>query len=467
MTITLQSLRTQVDTLVPRLMQSIAEQVAFPSVEGPAEPGAPFGSAVSQALEHVLSLGREMGFRAENHDGYVGTIEWGEGEVIGVLSHVDVVPPGDLDAWTSDPFTLTERNGFLQGRGIADDKGPLLSCLYGMYALKEMGFVPSKCIRVIIGTNEETGWGCINYYKKHLDAPAYSFSPDGMYTVVNREKGILSADFTKTIAEKAAVIRAGEARNLVPANAGAWLPIDAEAVKKAVASYSAPDGMSLTAEPSGTGSCLRCKGKNAPSHSPANGLSAIDGLLHVIAACEGLSDGLRLVCRELLELLGPRPDGSAMGIQCADDPSGALTTNAGLLSLQDGVLRVGMDVRAPVTHSLETIAGKMAAQFAAKGYQEENRHLKHPLYVPADTPLIQTLCGVYEKVTGEQAVLSAIGGGTYARAFPNCVCFGAVYPGEELTVHSPNERTAKENVIQNTYMYGMALYELTKQGGNL
>ncbi|MFR8331787.1 MAG: hypothetical protein ACLU9S_05015 [Oscillospiraceae bacterium] len=63
-----------------------------------------------------------------------------------------------------------------------------------------MGFVPKKSrSKAIIGTNEETGWGCMDYYKKHLDPPAYSFSPDGMYTVVNREKGTLGADFAKEI----------------------------------------------------------------------------------------------------------------------------------------------------------------------------------------------------------------------------------------------------------------------------
>ena len=155
----LKALTAQVDAHIDALFASLNEQIAIPSVEGTPAPGAPFGSAVAQALEHILGLGAQMGFCVKNHDGYVGTIEWGEGEVLGILSHVDVVPPGDLSAWNSDPFTLTEKDGFLQGRGVADDKGPLLSCLYGMYALKQMGFVPKKQVRVIIGTNEETGLG--------------------------------------------------------------------------------------------------------------------------------------------------------------------------------------------------------------------------------------------------------------------------------------------------------------------
>ena len=152
---------------------------------------------------------------------------------------------------------------------------------------------------------------------------------------------------------------------------------------------------------------------------------------------------------------------SSRPIACADDVSGALTTNLGMIRLDEKGLWVKMDVRAPVTFSLDEIAAKVKAAFAAKGYQAEGEHLKHPLYVPADSAFIQTLCRVYETVTGEDAVLSAIGGGTYARAFPNCVCFGSVYPTEELTVHSPNERTRKANIIQNTVMYGFALHELT------
>ena len=118
-------------------------------------------------------------------------------------------------------------------------------------------------------------------------------------------------------------------------------------------------------------------------------------------------------------------------------------------------------MRTPVTVSLDQVAEKVRDAFEAKGFRAEGEHLKHPLYVPSDSEFIQTLCRVYETVTGEEAVLSAIGGGTYARAFSNCVCFGSVYPKEELTVHAPNERTLRRNIIQNTVMYGFAVHELT------
>lgn len=190
----LERLSSAVDGMMPALMSDLREQIAIPSVEGTPALGAPFGTEVERALEHLLAIADKMGFRTKNYDGYVGTIEWGEGEeMLGILSHVDVVPAGDLSAWQSNPFEMTERDGYLIGRGVADDKGPLLSCLYGMYALKQMGLQPHKRVRFIIGTNEETGWGCIHYYKEHkLEPPTESFSPDGMFTVVNREKGIFT-----------------------------------------------------------------------------------------------------------------------------------------------------------------------------------------------------------------------------------------------------------------------------------
>jgi len=69
---------------------------------------------------------RKAGFACERIDR--GTVRnlWavhGAGApVVCLAGHVDVVPPGHVDAWTSDPFTPVERDGLLFGRGAADMK---------------------------------------------------------------------------------------------------------------------------------------------------------------------------------------------------------------------------------------------------------------------------------------------------------------------------------------------------------
>ncbi|MDR0839882.1 MAG: Sapep family Mn(2+)-dependent dipeptidase [Christensenellaceae bacterium] len=434
----LNKIRQAAENLAPGLFEELRRQISFESVQQEPLDGAPFGRPVADALEHVLALGESMGFACKNHEGFVGTIDWGEGEeLVGVLAHVDVVPAGDAGAWETPPFVMTEKDGFVCGRGVADDKGPLLSSLYGMYALKQLGFKPKKRIRILIGANEETGWECIHYYKEHaLEPPTMSFSPDGMFTVVNREKGILSAVFEKRVAGVAGIaVESGDALNLVPS--------------KAIAKF--PDGFTLEKN-----------GRSAHAMNPEKGENAALALLRALCTNLRLPEALREDFATLAKLGAPPFDGSAFGIACTDAVSSPLTVNLGTLKLADATLRVGFDIRTPVTANLDAIADKVRAVMAEGGYTSVSEQRKAPLYVPDDTFLIKKLCEVYSLVTGNEPVLYAIGGGTYARAFDNCVCFGSVYPDENLTVHMPNERTQKENIVKNMLMYAMALYELTR-----
>ena len=87
------------------------------------------------------------GFTLERMD--AGPVEnlWathGKGSPTIVLAgHLDVVPPGDLDAWTSDPFTLTERDNHLYGRGTTDMKGGVAALVIA--ALDHVSTQPSAC----------------------------------------------------------------------------------------------------------------------------------------------------------------------------------------------------------------------------------------------------------------------------------------------------------------------------------
>ena len=117
------------------IVRDIARLVSIPSIEGPAAEGAPFGVESRQIAE-------ELGLEAINCENKIGYAAVGEDRGQGYLAtitHVDVVPEGD--GWTDDPFTLREQDGFLLGRGVVDDKGPSVLCLYALKYLKDSGAV--------------------------------------------------------------------------------------------------------------------------------------------------------------------------------------------------------------------------------------------------------------------------------------------------------------------------------------
>ena len=93
------------------MVSQLCKLISMPSLEAPPLPGQPFGCAMHDCLLYTLDLAKSLGFaRMRDVDGYAGYIEMGQGEEeIGILVHLDVVPPGD--GWTLPPFEGTVQNG--------------------------------------------------------------------------------------------------------------------------------------------------------------------------------------------------------------------------------------------------------------------------------------------------------------------------------------------------------------------
>ncbi|MGN1181538.1 MAG: hypothetical protein ACI4SR_00915 [Faecalibacillus sp.] len=107
------------------MLENLDNLIKIPSVISRQEKDAPFGINCQKALNYILNLGNQFGFKIHNYDGYAGTIEYGEGnESVGIFTHLDVVPAGE--GWTKELFHLTLEDHFLFGRGIIDNKGPAI-----------------------------------------------------------------------------------------------------------------------------------------------------------------------------------------------------------------------------------------------------------------------------------------------------------------------------------------------------
>jgi nonspecific dipeptidase len=76
-----------------------------------------------------------------------------------VYGHLDVQPARVADGWNTDPFVLTDVGGALYGRGASDDKGPALSWLWVVEAMKALGQELPVNIKIIYEGLEEYGSG--------------------------------------------------------------------------------------------------------------------------------------------------------------------------------------------------------------------------------------------------------------------------------------------------------------------
>ena len=150
----------------------------------------PFGEGVASALEYIARLGEENGFNVDRCSSYCTEISYGEGDLIAVYAHADVVPvSGD---WDEDPFSGKIKNGIMYGRGTSDDKGPAMAAFYALKALKENDLIKGYKVSLVVGGNEERGSACLEHYfhKLHKPYPKYGFTPDGDFPLIYGEKGI-------------------------------------------------------------------------------------------------------------------------------------------------------------------------------------------------------------------------------------------------------------------------------------
>jgi len=189
-----QILNNKIDEYKEELLKSIIEVINIPSIKGEAKTDAPFGENIRNALIRALEIAENLGFRTKNLNNYIGYAQYGEDEdYIGILGHLDVVDVGE--GWKFPPFSGHIENGKIYGRGVLDNKGPIISALYALYAIKESGLKINKPVRIIFGTDEESGFKDIPYYLEKEKPPIMGFTPDCKYPVVYGERGRANVQF--------------------------------------------------------------------------------------------------------------------------------------------------------------------------------------------------------------------------------------------------------------------------------
>ena len=428
-------------------VKTLERLISVPSYNQPAEERAPFGKGIRNALDEMMKICDELGFKTyEDPDGYYGYAEVGSGDkIFGIICHLDTVPAGDLGKWKHDPFKGTVINDAVYGRGSQDDKGPGIAALYAVKALMDQGYHFNQRIRFIYGTDEEILWRGIAEYNKK-EAPIDSgISPDAEFPLIYAEKGLQQSYLVGPGTDQLK-ISLKNAFNAVPDSAVYDGPKQDE-VKAALDKH----GFEYT--------------------SDGNSITVIGKSVHAMMAPEGTNAVLRLAIAlddvfdfKPLDFIGKLFKEDATGSNVLGDvrdESGQLTFNISSLEINENETRMQIDLRIPVTVDRDNLLTKLSKQVAAYDLKYVHFDYLAPLYVPKDSKLVQTLMEVYKEQTGDvDAEPQISGGATFARTMNNCVAFGGMLPTTPDYMHQANEQWPLPDMYKAMEIYAQAIKKL-------
>ncbi len=442
--------RKIVDQFFPSYQEDLAKLVSFPSVLDE-EGQTPFGEGIQGALEAVLEIAEGMGFETTiDRAGYYGYAEIGEGEeMFGVLGHLDVVPPGDLDNWNSDPFELTERDGQLYGRGTSDDKGPTLASMYALKAILDEGYELNQRVRFIFGTDEESLWRCMKAYTAKEEIPHMGFTPDSAFPLNYAEKGLIEY-YLHTEEESAIRLEGGGPLNAVPEQARVAYDEKVEAALKDL------------------GYNYKRVGEDLVVYGKAiHAMAADEGENAIIYAAEALHKaGKRNKMIDFLVNVLANPNGEGIYGVVEDEASGKLMLTVGNVAFTEQSQKVGIDMRSPVSYSKQFIDEGLKETGRKHGITVKDYDYLPPVHIERDSELVRKLMQAYQEVTGDMDAKPRVSGGaTYARAMDNIVAFGPLLPGKVETEHEPNENMIIEDMKTAMEIYIKAFMSLVVEDG--
>lgn len=468
-----------------RIEADLADLIAIDSAKGrpDEEAGAPYGAGPRKALDSMLAKAAAYGMVPQDGEGHLGYADLQGADVpahepaaavgpqsrkqLAIIGHLDTVPAGT--GWSSDPHTLTVREGLYVGRGVSDDKGPLVCALHAVRFWIERnaqtGVRFPHDIRLLFGCDEESGMSDADWYLAHHRAPDFLFTPDAEFPVCYGEKGQFQALITSKPIVGGALrsLAASEAINAIPGVATAVVHAWKEDLPPVAGITCAPFTERME---EATGAPAAVGTSNAAAGYGLYTVTA-QGVAGHAAMPEGTVNALNRLAAYLLETGVLTPDeqewlafvraitgcteGSCFGMQIADADFGPLTCVAGMASLaaaedeaEDACQATAafssgfaaqpvrrftqsLDCRFPTGTTAPALLDKVVATLERAGLdaQVEALSLVDPLLIDPEAAPVRALRRAYALASGVDAAPVTMGGGTYAHHFPCATSFGA------------------------------------------
>ncbi|QHI72219.1 Sapep family Mn(2+)-dependent dipeptidase [Aminipila terrae] len=349
------------------------------------------------------------------------------------------------------PFEAVIKSGNIYGRGALDDKGAIIASLYAMKAVCDLGIPLTKKIQLILGTQEEVEWTDMDAYVKQYPLPDYGFTPDGEFPLCNIEKGCLDITMSfplgKVTEEKDVLISisAGTASNIVPGTCTADIIRCSQSTSSVIDSHTIP-------------------GKAVHSCQPEKGENAIFNMADFLS-------GINLNQNKLLDLIYMINDkfrdtyGKELGLYNEDEYYNGEFVHRNVFTptifkVENNVATLIVNIRysygTDVSHIIDTF--KHLAESYGGSLVSYND--LPAVYVSKDRPFLQAFAKAYEEVSGRKNDFVLAYGGSYAKAMPNIVSWGPIFPEDEDTCHEENEYISIKSLMDNTKIFAAAISEI-------
>ncbi|BEQ16897.1 M20 family metallo-hydrolase [Desulfoferula mesophila] len=321
----------------------------------------------------------------------------GEGPRIWVVSHLDVVPPGSAELWSSDPWTLREDGDLIFGRGTQDNNAGLVSSLLGLRALLDLHISPPGQVGLLMVGDEETG------------------SAFGLDFVLQARPELLRADDWIVVPdagrEDASLIQVAEKSQL-------WLRVEV-------------------------------RGRQAHASRPQQGVNALRVGARMIARLGEVTGRYQ----EEDKMFAPpkstfEPTRIEPGVENVNTVPGRFVFYLDCRILPHYPFD---EVKANLVQYFEGIAAEENAQAVVTPVQE--RPATRP--TPKDSPVVVALRRLVQSVHGVEPEIGGIGGGTVAAFLRKRGIPAAVWATVAPTAHQPNEYAKVSNILKDAQVFAL------------
>ena len=398
------SLLKKVADLTPEMVELMRIITAVPAL-GPDNGGQGELAKLQALMPHLEALDLVMR-RVDSPDPRVESglrpnlLAWlpgGDGPTTWVLSHLDVVPPGDLAGWDGDPWTMRVRDGRLYGRGVEDNHHGLISSCFALKAIKALGITPPGRAGLVLVADEETGSGHgLDYVLKTWPE---AFSPADLIVVPDGGR------------EDASLIEVTE-KSIY------WLRVEVG-------------------------------GRQVHGASPHQGVNALLAAARMMAATREVAAGFPQTDQRFgLPYSTMEPTRIEEGVANINTIPGRAVFYLDCRLLPE----IPLD---EVAAAFRARFGRIAQEEGARVAISEVQRLQSPPPTANDAPVVRALMAAIQRVHGVEARPGGIGGGTVAAFFRQRGLPVAVWSKTNPSLHQPEEWVEIETVVRDAQVMAL------------